>query len=326
MQSQKLFPGLILTIALAAISCWLAGQSWFTHLGLSSLVVAIVLGIVIGNVWQPSSLQPGIQFAAKRLLRIAIILYGFRVSIQQLYVAGWQALLLTTIVVSSIMLMAVWVGKRWFKLPATLACLIGAGTAVCGAAAVLAVEDVIKSEPYQTSIAVGSVVLFGTLSMFIYPLLQTQYLHLTTTQYGAFAGASIHEVAQVVVAGMNVSLGAANIAVIIKMLRVLLLIPLLMLLAWLKPQAATTKKIIVPWFALGFAAMLVIHSVLPWSTAQVALINQVDLFLLTVAMGAIGLETKLAKIQTVGAKPFYLAIVLWLAVMVEVYGLVNILY
>jgi uncharacterized integral membrane protein (TIGR00698 family) len=287
-------------------------------------VIAIVFGIIYSNTLRhrlPQEWVPGVQFSAKQLLRLAIILYGFRVSFQQIAAVGLTGLLVDLFVVIFTLLLGYWVGVKILKLDRHLALLISAGSAICGAAAVLAVEDVLHSEPYKATIAVGTVILFGTAAMFLYPLLQhAGVFGLTPSQYGIYAGASVHEVAQALVAGANISPEVGNTAVIVKMTRVLLLVPTLIVLSILENRRvprghAAGVKLTIPWFALIFAVMIGFNSLHLLPNSVITLINQWDAFLLTMAMAAIGMETNLQKIKKVGLKPLYLAIGLfvWLS-------------
>tara|TARA_R110000868_G_scaffold163811_4_gene396173 strand:- start:400 stop:1452 length:1053 start_codon:yes stop_codon:yes gene_type:complete len=315
---KQRIPGLLSVALLAAASYGLMTIPSLSQLGISPLVIAIILGITVGNIIPLHKvLTPGIQFSAKQVLRTAIILYGFRVSLQEISTVGLPALLIDVSVVTLTLLLGYQIGKRVFKLDSDLSLLISAGAAICGAAAVLAVEDVIKSEPYKATVAVGTVVLFGTLSMFLYPAMHhAGWLGLTDTQFGVFAGASVHEVAQALVAGSNISPAVGETAVVVKMIRVLMLVPVLFLLsAWKTRQSAQQgrhrQKIMIPWFAIGFLLVIIFNSFHWLPSPWVGNINQVDLLLLTMAMGAIGLETKISKIRKVGLNPLYLAVMLF---------------
>lgn len=327
--SQKIY-GLLGVAALTLISYCIVSLPGVSQIGISSLIVAIILGIIVGNTWKhPASWTPGIQFAAKRLLRTAIILYGFRITFQQIISVGWQAVIIDIVVVVFTLVIGYWVGRKLLKLDRDLSLLISAGSAICGAAAVLAVEDILKSEPYKAAVAIATVVLFGTTCMFLYPALQQMgVFQFTPKQYGIFTGASIHEVAQAVVAGANVDIEAGKIAVIVKMMRVLLLVPVLFVFAFYfnhlsdKKQGKKTR-IIVPWFALGFVLVIAFNSLQLLPQKAVDSLIHLDMILLTMAMGAIGIETKLSKMKQVGLKPLYLAVVLFAWLMTSVYLMVS---
>lgn len=321
--------GLLCVALVAMISFLVVKTPWLVSTGISSLVAAILLGMILGNSWQhPAAWSPGIQFAAKRLLRTAIILYGFRVSFQQIASVGLEALLLDLLVVSSTLIGGYWIGRKYLKLDKDISLLVSVGAAICGAAAVLAVEDVIKSEPYKTAVAIGTVVLFGTLSMLLYPLLQHAGLFgFSDNQFGMFAGASVHEVAQALVAGTNVSSEAGQIAVVVKMMRVLLLVPVLILLGMLTNSSNQTQtkkpRLVIPWFAIGFIMVIGFNSLQLLSPQIVDAINQFDILLLTMAMGAIGIETKFNKIKQVGLNPLYLAMILFVWLLSSVFFIVK---
>lgn len=324
-QTRSKWQGLLCVLVLTLISYSIMSLPWMATTGISSLVVAIVLGIAFGNTFKyPASLIPGIQFSAKHLLRTAIILYGFRVSFQQIAAVGIQALIIDCLVVVLTLYLGFFIGKKIFKLDRDMSLLISVGSAICGAAAVLAVEDVLKSEPYKATIAIATVVLFGTASMFIYPLLQHAGLFgFTDSQFGLFAGASIHEVAQALVAGTNISYDTGKIAVIVKMMRVLLLVPVLFALSFSmnrskKTASGKSSKLTIPWFALGFVAVIAFNSLHSLPETVIKYINEFDIILLTMAMGAIGIETKMSKMKQVGLKPFYFALGLFLWLLVSV--------
>lgn len=323
--------GVSLTLLFAVISQYLSQLNVIAELGINSLIIAIILGILYGNTLRsrlPTFFIPGIHFSAKRILRLAIILYGFRVSFQQIAAVGLEGFLIDVMVVTSTLILGVWLGQRVFKLDRDLSILISAGAAICGAAAVLAVEDVLKSESYKAAVAVGTVVLFGTASMFLYPALQhLNVLGFTTEQFGIFIGASVHEVAQALVAGSQISQQTGNTAVIVKMIRVLLLVPVIFTLSlYLSRKTVSNNQatsITIPWFAIIFIGVIGFNSLHLLSTSLVNSINYLDSFLLTMAMAAIGIETNLAKIKQVGLKPLYLAMLLFAWLGISVYLLVK---
>jgi uncharacterized integral membrane protein (TIGR00698 family) len=324
---KAIFKGLVLVFILALASDRMAHLPWLTSMGISPLIVAILLGIFLGNILPHSkTLTPGMQFSAKKVLRTAIVLYGFRVTFPEIASLGITTILLDIFVVFFTLALGYITAKRLFKLDNDLALLISAGSAICGAAAVLAVEDILKSDPYKTSIAIGTVVLFGTISMFLYPALQhAQFFGMSDYQFGIFAGASIHEVAQALIAGSNINAETGNIAVIVKMIRVLLLVPVLFILSGMKRKMVSTerKKLIIPWFALGFTAVIGFNSFQLLPLAWISHINQLDTFLLAMAMAAVGYETKISKLTHVGLRPLYFSFALFLWLLISVSFLVK---
>ncbi|MCF6807070.1 YeiH family protein [Thiotrichales bacterium 19S9-12] len=325
---KKLLPGIILTSAIALVSIGIADINQIKSLGISPLVIGIILGMLITNTVKqklPVSINPGIIFSAKRILRIAIILYGFRLTFQQIAAVGLDGFIISLIMLASTFILGIILGQKVFKLDRDSSILIASGSAVCGAAAVMATESVLKSESYKNAIAVGTVVLFGTIAMFLYPLMyKLGFIPLSSAGYGIYSGATIHEVAQVVGAASAIDPAAANSAVIVKMTRVMMLAPLLIIVGFFiakasakqldsNTQAVPLKSYlgIIPWFAVGFIVVCGINSLNVINHSIVNHINILDTFLLTVAMTALGLETHISKFKQAGIKPALLALVLF---------------
>jgi uncharacterized integral membrane protein (TIGR00698 family) len=186
----------------------------------------------------------------------------------------------------------------------------------------MAAEPVVRGRAEQVTVAVSTVVVFGTLAMFLYPALyQLTLAHgvmpMSEQAYGVFTGSTVHEVAQVVAAGRAVSEGAADTAVIAKMVRVMMLAPFLVALSLLlarggRAQAGATRvKIVVPWFAFGFVAVAGFNSLHLLPAAWVALAIDVDTVLLAMAMAALGLTTHASALRQAGMKPLLLALLLF---------------
>ena len=206
--------------------------------------------------------------------------------------------------------------------------LTATGSAICGAAAVLGAEPVVKCEAHKTAVAVSTVVIFGTLSMFIYPVMyRAGILDLDPEQMGLYTGATLHEVAHVVGAGNAMGKEISDAAIIVKMIRVMMLAPVLVVMSFMLARTAVKSvvnggrngggvapsrgKITIPWFAFGFLAVIGFNSLDLLPHAVVDGINQVDTFMLTMAMTALGTETSIEKFKKAGAKPFVLAAILY---------------
>ena len=205
------------------------------------------------------------------------------------------------------------------KMDKDLALLTATGSAICGAAAVLGAEPVVKCEAHKTAVAVSTVVIFGTLSMFIYPVMyRAGILDLDPEQMGLYTGATLHEVAHVVGAGNAMGKEISDAAIIVKMIRVM---SFMLARTAVKSVvnggrngggvAPSRGKITIPWFAFGFLAVIGFNSLDLLPHAVVDGINQVDTFMLTMAMTALGTETSIEKFKKAGAKPFVLAAILY---------------
>ncbi|RDZ26791.1 YeiH family protein [Lysobacter silvisoli] len=319
-------PGLALAAALAAASWALSAWAPLRALGLSALTLAMVLGIALGNTGFAriaAAAGPGVDLCRGRLLRLGIVLYGFRVSFHDLAAVGWAGWAVDAVVVATVFATAAWVGTRWLKLERETALLIGAGSAICGAAAVMATEPVLRARAEQVSVAVATVVVFGSIAMFLYPALYP-LLGLSERAYGLYVGSTVHEVAQVVVAGRAVGDVAASTAVIEKMLRVMLLAPFLLLLSLRasgRGGGPARSRLRLPWFALAFVAVSALHPLLGLPPSWSEAIAQLDTAVLAMAMAALGLRTQLGAIRQAGARPLLLAALLFVLLTVGGYAL-----
>lgn len=327
----RYLPGIALAGVLAVIAIELGKIGWLQAHGISALTLAIVLGMVVGNTLYSriaSVSAGGVTFSKQTLLRAGIILYGLRLTFQDIADVGVAGVAIDAVVLTSTFALSWWAGTRLLGLDRCTAMLIGAGSSICGAAAVMAAEPVVRGRPDQVTVAVSTVVVFGTLAIFLYPALYHldagySIVAMSPSAYGIFAGSTIHEVAQVVAAGRAVSDAAATTAVITKMVRVMMLAPFLVALsAYLSRRnaaaadespvtAPTARRIVIPWFALGFVAVAALNSMAVLPHAVVATAVDLDTFVLAMAMAALGITTHVSAIRTAGIKPLALAALLF---------------
>ncbi|HBR1767720.1 TPA: YeiH family protein [Klebsiella quasipneumoniae subsp. similipneumoniae] len=318
-------PGLALTAALTGAALWAGSFPAIAGAGFSALTLAILFGMVVGNTVYPKIWQPcdgGVIFAKQHLLRLGIILYGFRLTFAQIADVGVSGILIDVLTLSSTFFIACFLGQKVFGLDKYTSWLIGAGSSICGAAAVLASEPVVKAEASKVTVAVATVVIFGTIAIFLYPAMYPLLAHWFTPEtYGIYMGSTMHEVAQVVAAGHAVSPDAENAAVIAKMLRVMMLAPFLLFLAarvkQLTPAGNGEKsKITIPWFAIMFILVAVFNSFHLLPKAVVDMLVTLDTVLLAMAMAALGVTTHVSALKKAGAKPLLMALMLfvWLIV------------
>jgi uncharacterized integral membrane protein (TIGR00698 family) len=339
-QAQSALPGLMLSAAIALTSNQLVHLSWLQQHGVSALTLSIVLGMIIGNTLYPRfSLRfaDGVAVSKQSLLRLGIIGYGLRLTFQDVAQVGVAGVAIDALVLCSTFAVAMFVGIRLLRLDRDTVILIGAGSSICGAAAVMACAPVVRARSEQLSVAVSTVVVFGTLAIVVYPWLYQlnlswQVLDNSPAHFGIYAGSTIHEVAQVVAAARSISAEVADTAVIAKMVRVMMLAPFLMLLSIYlmrrkeaqriqaqAGQAANTPQAIsksIPWFALVFILVVGINSIIAIPPAVVTGLLEVDSMLLSMAMAALGLTTHVSAVRRAGFKPLLLAalVFFWLIV------------
>jgi len=339
-QLMGFLPGILLTGAIAIFASELARGAWLQANGMSALTLAIVGGMIAGNTVYPrisAYSARGVAFSKQILLRLGIILYGLRLTFQDIGQVGVVGVMIDAIVLSSTFALSCWAGTRLFGLNRRTAMLIGAGSSICGAAAVMATEPVVRGRAVEVSVAVSTVVAFGTLAIFIYPALyhlneRMHWLSITPFAYGIFTGSTVHEVAQVVAAGKAVADTAANTAVITKLVRVMMLAPFLVLLsaylarnsadgaeaeveaaleAAAPPAPSQSWRGVIPWFALGFIAVAGINSLAALPHSFVSAATDVDTLILATAMAALGVSTQVSAIRAAGIKPLGLAALLF---------------
>ena len=336
-QRSSTLHGVLLITLFACAAFYIGDMGWVKALSLSPMVVGIILGMLYANSlrnnlpnfickvavcfhsFHVETWVPGIAFCAKRVLRFGIILYGFRLTFQDVVAVGFPAIIVDAIIVCGTILLGVLVG-RLLKMDRSIALLTACGSGICGAAAVLGVDGAIRPKPYKTAVAVATVVIFGTLLMFLYPILyRAGVFDLSPDEMGIFTGATIHEVAHVVGAGNAMGAAVSNSAIIVKMIRVMMLVPVLLVIAFFVAKNVAERgddtggssKINIPWFAILFLVVIGFNSLNLLPKELVDFINTLDTFLLTMAMSALGAETSIEKFKKAGFKPFLLAAILW---------------
>ena len=331
--------GIVIVLIISVFVTFLSEFSFFKDLAISTLIIGILFGMLYANSikkYFPQSFDKGVAFCTKTLLRTGIVLYGFRLTFQNLEEVGFSGVFTAFLIVSSTFIIGYLFGTKVLKLDREITILTSAGSAICGAAAVLATESVLKSPAYKSAIAVSTVVVFGTIAMFLYPFLfKLGILNLSDSNMGIYIGATLHEVAHAVGAGEALGESVSSNAVIVKMIRVMMLAPFLIVLSiWLLKTAVNSTidnkdkkaKIIIPWFALMFIVVVAFNSFDLLSLQIVESINYLDSFILTVAMTALGMQTSFDKFKNVGLKPIYLASVLFLWLIFAGYFIVSFLF
>lgn len=311
----EILTGAALCLTAAIVSWGASTLDWDRKLQLSPLTLAILAGIAVGNVTPGHLLRrlhPGLRFCQQTLLRLGIVFYGIRLTVNDIWSLGPRALALDMMVICIVVVAGYWLGTRVFQLDPDTALLVSAGSGICGAAAVLATDRVIESESHKVSVAVATVVVFGTAAMFLYPFLYP-FSGLTERQFGVYTGATVHEVAQALAAGRAVSQAASDTAVVTKMLRVLMLAPVLLLISRLRRKggAAGPSQVKFPWFVFWFGAVIVAQSLLRMPTAARTGIIGIDTVLLSSAMFALGAATRWQQLKQAGTRPLLLASVIF---------------
>ncbi len=312
-QSLSIVPGLLLTTLIAGIAL---GFDRLTDLHtLNPLLIAVLLGIG----WRqwgvvPAAYRPGIKFAMKRVLRLAVILLGLRLSLAEVLAVGPWGLGLVTIGTVSTFYLTCWLGKCLGVNP-RLAQLIAAGTSICGASAVVATNTVVEGSEEDMTYAIATITGFGTLAMLTYPLVGT-LLQLSPSAFGIWCGASVHEVAQVIATAFQNGDLSGQVATVTKLSRVLLIVPIILSLGWQThgPSQANqpARPLPIPWFVLFFCLLVGVNSLGLVAAPIKAVVLSGNQVLLCMALVAMGLETNIASLTQLGLRPIYLGGLSWL--------------
>lgn len=306
------WPGLVLTAAIAGTGFALReipGLRLF-----SPMILSIMTGIVFHNViGTPVRAKTGVVFSVRRILRLAIVLLGLQLTAQEVVDVGGKGIAVIALTLVGTFLFTTWVG-RLIGVDRKLTQLIAAGTSICGASAVIATNTVTQAHDEDVAYAVACVTVFGSVAMLAYPLLPA-VLHLDPHAFGLWSGASIHEIAQVVAAAFQDGEQAGEFATIAKLSRVMMLAPTVIVLGLMASRRAgrhghvhSQAKPALPWFVLGFVALVGVNSVVTIPHEARSVIVLATTFLLSMALAAMGLETDIAKLKAKGVAPFILGL------------------
>jgi len=302
--AAALAPGILLSAMVAAIG-YIAAPFVAKVVPIPSMVIALVVGIALNPLAARPAVQPGMNFCVKTLLRWAVALLGLRVGLGEIAALGLQTAVL--IVVSMVATVASgFVLARWYGRSAGFGALVGVGTAVCGASATLATSTVVpeyKGKAADIAFVVVAVNALATLAMLVYPPLCI-VLGFDAQTTGVMLGGTIHDVAQVVGAGYAVSEPVGNTAVIVKLFRVFLLLPVVLGVGWYFTRKGIRHgeaRVPVPVFAIVFLILCVLNSLLALMPTLAPLYQPVrDALLeasrwgLLIAIAALGLGTSMA--------------------------------
>lgn len=301
----RFYLGILFTGVIAAMGTGLSYLPAANKIG--AMLCAILIAVLYRNtLGYPESLRSGIQFTGQKILRFAIILYGFRLNINMVLRQGLPLLLqgaLTIVLAISITLII----SKYLKGDKELSLLLGLGTGICGAAAIATVAPILNAQDEDTAIGVGIIALVGTIFTLAYTILYP-YLGLTQVQYGMWSGLTLHEIAHAVAAAVPAGSDALEEALLAKLGRVFLLIPVsLILVLWMrhnsKENSETAQKPSFPWFLLGFMLTSLIGTYLSIPTRVLDSIATLSSFLLATAMVGLGLNVHIGSLRSRALRP-----------------------
>ncbi len=311
-------PGFTLIGAIVAI----AFQINHIQAAISPLALCVALGFLIANfVKWPTFAGPATKISSKTIMRIGVALLGAQVSVASLREIGFKGVITVAIVVSFTIFGVLGLSKL-FKMSGDLGLLIGVGFGVCGATAVAAIRPQTRATEEETSYAIGLISLCGTLSIFLLPLIGHS-LNLSTSEFGAWAGAAVHDVGQVVATASVWGDGADKYAIVVKLARVCLLAPIVLILSirhrrWLtsqgKSEISTAKIPLIPYFVLGFIAVAIIHNIVDINARLLADIVFTSKLMIGAGLVALGSGVRWKSIRAIGPRPMAMGMIAWVIV------------
>jgi len=338
-RARAIAPGFALALAVAAVAT-VVGQ--YVPL-IGSAVPGAVIGAVIAIAVKPGArLAPGVKWASTFILQCSVVLLGAQLSIGEAARVGVSSLpvMLGTLAVC---LGAAWLYGRLLGVPRDLRTLIGVGTGICGGSAIAAVSPVIEAASTDVAYAISTIFLFNIAAVLVFPLLG-HALGMSQQSFGLFAGTAVNDTSSVVATATTYGAAATGHAVVVKLVRTLMIIPICLGLAALTtrkqrtdtaaaapdatasataPARMSPRRVVrlVPWFLIGFVLVAAVNStgVIP-AAAHVPL-QHTSVFFVSVALSAIGLSTNVPALRKAGARPLLLGALLWITVATASLGL-----
>jgi uncharacterized integral membrane protein (TIGR00698 family) len=319
-------PG-VLIAAVIAIPAWLLGKS-FPIIG--SPVLGILFGMILAFWKRPVIFDDGVKYTSKKLLQYSIILLGFDMNLYIVFKVGSQTLMLMCFTLTAAFVTAFITGKL-LQIDGKTTTLIGVGTAICGGSAIAATAPVIHADDEDVAHSISTIFLFNVVAAFLFPFLG-HVLGMSDHSFGMWTGTAVNDTSSVVAAGYTFSNAAGNLAVIVKLTRTLMIVPITIVLALYTSRKIAGGKSgssysiakIFPWFVLGFVAASVANTFIPMPQGLGSFLAQVGKFVIVMAMAAIGLNTNIIKLVKTGSKPILLGFICWVVLSLTSLAVLNI--
>jgi uncharacterized integral membrane protein (TIGR00698 family) len=303
--------GVLIAVVVGIISYVL---SMYTPAAINSVMIALFLGITIGNTVKiPDTFTSGITFTSSKLLELSILFLAFDINYSNIAKLGGFSFVAVAVVLFTILVLTVFVAKK-FKCPGSTGWLVGFGTAICGSSAIAALAPSVSKDKEDVAISMAVVNLYGTIGMIVLPLILIP-LHLSVNQMGLMIGGSLHSIGNVAGAGFSIGADAGEAAITIKLARVALLTPGLIFINFLvNRKSATSWKdhFKLPWYLIGFIIITLFGTFVTFSENYLTLMGTIGKIILTIAMGAIGIKVSFKKLVKSGKKGLTLGLAVFL--------------
>ena len=317
MKILKLLPGILISVAIALLACWLESLLPIHLIG--SAVIAMFIGMFLNRYLSKTTVfASGLKFTSKKLLKFAIILLGLSLNITTILTVGKMSLTVMVFTLLTCFGGGYFIGKA-LGLNWKLSNLISAGTGICGGSAIAAISSTIEADDNDVAYAMSATFLFDMAMIVLFPIMG-RAMGMTDEAFGIWAGTAVNDTSSVVATGYAFSEGAGDFATMVKLTRTLAIIPTVVTFAFIQlhikrkealanQQSSSDLKAnfsiakIFPWFILGFLSMSIVASVFPIPAAVVSATKKLSKFLMVCALAAIGLNTSFASMKKAGIRP-----------------------
>jgi len=327
----KLLPGVLACVAVAIVATVLGTRLPVVGGAVFAIAIGLLIGLVVAALRAPSAaMKPGIAFSSKWLLQVSIVLLGANLSIGRVIASGARSMPVTIVTLVLVLLVAFVVGKL-LGIDRDLRRLLGVGTGICGGSAIAAVSSAIDADGADIAYAMSTIFLFNVIAVLTFPWLG-HLMNLSQHAFGLWAGTAINDTSSVVAAGYAYGHDAGDEAVIVKLTRTLLIIPLVGFYAYRRIAAARGAGAgavdwwsVLPWFVLFFAAAAAINGFGLIPEAAHGPLQTLALFCITVALAGVGLSADYAKMRSAGLRPLLLGFILWATIAVSSLGVARLI-
>lgn len=318
-----ILPGLALCLAVAAIATLLGARLPVVGGAVFAIAIGLLIGLSVAALRAPSAaMAPGIAFASKVLLQVSIVLLGADLSIGRVVASGARSLPVTLVTFVVVLALAYSAGRA-LGIERDLRRLLGIGTAICGGSAIAAVSSTVEADGADVAYAMSTIFLFNVVAVLTFPWLG-HLMHLSQHAFGLWAGTAINDTSSVVAAGYAYGHEAGDEAVIVKLTRTLLIVPVVAFyayrrIAWARRGGAGTVdwRGILPWFVLWFVVAAALNGLGAIPPALHAPVRSLALFCITTALAGVGLSADYGRMRAAGFRPLLLGLVLWAAIAVS---------
>ncbi|MCT4595253.1 MAG: putative sulfate exporter family transporter [Anaeromicrobium sp.] len=309
---KEYMPGIIFILGISYLSMCI-NELLKNHINIEALTIAIIIGIIYNNTMGTQNIfKKGVTFSLKKLLKVGIVLLGFKLNIYALLKLGPKIVIMVLVYVTAALTLSIILGKL-FKVDKKLATLIGVGTSICGASAVVAMAPCINADDDDSVISVSVVSLLGAIGVILYSAIGTSFIDISSVQYGVWSGISLHGVAHALAAAFALGDKSGEIGTIVKMTRVLMMVPISIVLSSIfNKEGIKNKKAKFPTYVLYFILASVINSFKIIPVDMTRILTKASSLLILMAMTGMGLSVDFKSILNKGIRSFVIGTILFI--------------